>query len=141
MIVRNPTTIDVSNLALLMSELGYEIGVADLECKLVEFDRNEHDQVYVAESRGEILGCITCHITTLFHQIGNSGRITSLVVAEASRGTGVGRRLMEQAEEYFKAMGCVKIEVTSSSHRLAAHEFYLNYGFERDEMRFIKLYS
>ncbi|WP_116140921.1 GNAT family N-acetyltransferase [Trinickia diaoshuihuensis] len=67
-----------------------------------------------------------------------SGRITSMVVDEHYRGRGIGSRLIAQAEQWFDAVGCVKLEVTSADSRLNAHRFYERHGFVRDGQRLSK---
>ncbi|GGY03794.1 hypothetical protein GCM10007386_38240 [Pseudoduganella dura] len=66
---------------------------------------------------------------------GQLGRITSMVVDERHRGSGVGGALIGAAEQWFAAAGCVKVEVTSSDRRLDAHRFYERHGFLRDGQR------
>jgi ribosomal protein S18 acetylase RimI-like enzyme len=77
----------------------------------------------------------------MFHQKGNSGRITSLVINQNQRGLGIGKQLVAQAEAFFKSCDCIKSEVTSSDYRKAAHAFYESCGYERDVRRFIKKYD
>ncbi len=138
--VRRAESSDAEKISSLMNELGYSISSEALNAKLREFSQRDGDEVFVAEHNGNIQGCISCHITSLFHQLGASGRITSLVVAESSRGQGIGKLLVETAEIFFRSNGCIKSEVTSGEVRRAAHQFYQSCGFSRDELRFIKFY-
>ncbi len=141
MIVRSATIEDAADIAGLMSQLGYTADISLIEDKLREFSGSGTDIVFVAELENEVAGCISCHITSLFHQKGNSGRITSLVIDRGKRRMGIGRALVAEAEEFFRAKGCIKSEVTSGSHRLETHKFYESLGFQKDEPRFIKKYS
>ncbi|ANC44348.1 GNAT family N-acetyltransferase [Pandoraea pnomenusa] len=50
-------------------------------------------------------------------------------------GSGVGRALMAAAQAWFHERGCVKFEVTSSDHRVAAHRFNARHGDARDGQR------
>lgn len=141
MIVRSATIEDAADIVGLMRQLGYSVNISLIEEKLRDFSGSATDTVFVAELENEVVGCISCHITSLFHKKGSSGRITSLVIKLRRRRTGVGRALVAKAEEFFKAKGCIKAEVTSGSHRLEAHKFYEALGFQEDEPRFIKKYS
>lgn len=132
---------DAQEVATLMTQLGYEITSSMIEKKFTEFSNAPIDEVFVAEMEGRIVGVISCHITSLFHQEGSSGRITSLVIDLRHQGSGVGRSLVREAESFFLSSGCVKSEVTSSEHRPEAHAFYESCGYKQDEHRFIKLYS
>ena len=124
-----------------MSYLGYSVSLGLIERKLKGFHETPHDEVFVADLKGKVVGCISCHITSLFHQEGASGRITSLVINPEFRSKGIGGNLVKKAEEYFKSMGCIKSEVTSGDHRKEAHKFYIECGYQEDERRFIKNYS
>lgn len=132
---------DTKEISYLMTELGYDASSSLLDKKLTEFSQTPIDAVFVAEIDGTIAGCISCHITSLFHQEGSAGRITSLVIDKENRGMGVGKRLVCEAETFFRLHGCVKSEVTSGDHRPEAHAFYRSCGYEQDERRFLKRYS
>lgn len=132
---------DVNRLAELMLQLGYSIESSVLIEKLATFSSSQNDAVFVAELSDEVIGFISCHITTLFHQPGNSGRITILLVDQSVRGSGIGKQLVDTAEEYFSRQHCVKIEVTSGLDRIDAHHFYEALGYHADNLRFIKTAS
>lgn len=123
-----------------MMQLGYSTDAPLMEAKLREFAANTTDSVFVAELEGGVVGCVSCHITSLFHQQGYSGRITSLVIDQNHQRQGIGTALVIEAERFFKANECIKAEVTSANHRSAAHAFYNSCGFKEDEPRFIKPY-
>ncbi|MEP6688103.1 MAG: GNAT family N-acetyltransferase [Gemmatimonadales bacterium] len=62
-----------------------------------------------------------------------SGRrceILGLVVDEAHRSRGVGRRLVEQIEAWAAARGLERMTVRSSVARLDSHPFYEPLGYE-----------
>ncbi|MEM1368474.1 MAG: GNAT family N-acetyltransferase [Cyanobacteria bacterium P01_H01_bin.15] len=139
--IREANLTDANSLVPLMEQLGYEVSTPLMQEKLAEFSESENDIVYVAEHDKEVLGVITCHITRLFHQSGNAGRITSLAIDEASRGLGVGKNLVREAEQFFLSLGCVKAEVTSGDQRPKAHQFYENLGYKRNERRFLKQFQ
>ena len=64
--------------------------------------------------------------------------ITVLVVAQNVHGRGIGRMLVEAAEEWMRKGGCDMVEVTTNDRRPAAHAFYRHMGFERSSIRFFK---
>ena len=139
----NVRTIELSDseqVAKLMGQLGYDASAALIRSKISEFKPREFDEIYVACEGQQVLGCISCHITSVFHKQGSSGRITSLAIDESVRGKGVGKLLVAAADTYFLSKGAIQAEVTSGDHRADAHSFYESQGYKRDERRFIKRY-
>ena len=55
--------------------------------------------------------------------------IGGLVVDERHRGSGIGQRLLEQAETWGRAKACASIRLRSNIIRKEAHEFYLQRGY------------
>ena len=66
-------------------------------------------------------------------------RVTALVVHRRARRRGVGRSLMEDAEQMGSAAGCEFVELTSAMNRAEAHAFYRSIGYESNSLRFRKL--
>ena len=97
------------------------------------------ERVLVAEQNGRVTGLITVHPGThVLHRPRPVGRITMLVVATIARGSGVGRRLVQEAERIAHEAGCGWFEVTSNLVREDAHAFYERLGFARTSYRFGK---
>jgi ribosomal protein S18 acetylase RimI-like enzyme len=65
-------------------------------------------------------------------------RVTALVVDRRARRRGVGKLLMERAEQIGSAAGCEFVELTSAMDRAEAHAFYRNIGYEPNSLRFRK---
>ena len=128
-------------IVLLMDELGYQCSLALIESKLKFIADSDFDQVFVAIIDGQVTGVISCHVTILFQAAGACGRITSLVVSSCAREKGVGKALLMQADKYLLEKECVKVEVTSSEDRKAAHEFYKAMGYTEESARFLKSYN
>jgi GNAT superfamily N-acetyltransferase len=106
--------------------------------KLRRVALSECDDAFVAVEGGRVVGCISVHVHELFQAAGRLGRITALVVDRRAQGKGVGRALVERADDYFKASGCIRAEVTSGDHRADAHRFYIANGYAAAERRFVK---
>jgi GNAT superfamily N-acetyltransferase len=66
--------------------------------------------------------------------------VGGLVVDDACRRMGIGRSLMEQAEDWARTRGCSMVRLTSSSTRAAAHKFYEDIGYTniKTQYSFIK---
>ena len=55
-----------------------------------------------------------------------------------ARHRGVGRLLMEHAEQIGSAAGCEFVELTSAMNRAEAHAFYRSIGYEPNSFCFRK---
>jgi GNAT superfamily N-acetyltransferase len=137
-LVRHARHNDAPALAGLLTLLGYPSSAAQIQERMAQQYIAATDAVFVAEMAGKVVGLLTFHCTPLIHADGFLGRITSMVVATDYRRHGVGKRLIDAAEEFAWSHGCERIEVTSGDHRADAHAFYESVGFRVDCRRFLK---
>jgi ribosomal protein S18 acetylase RimI-like enzyme len=135
--VRTAKATDASALLPLLSELGYSLDERAFSKRLREMIKRDCAPL-VAMLNGKVIGVCGLQVSTMLQRERPVGRITVLVVAEEQRGRGIGRLLLESAEEYFQGAGCELIEVTSNDRHLGAHAFYRRMGFERTSIRFAK---
>jgi len=138
--VRRATEADIEEIVFLLNELGYQTSANTLAVQLRHYSLPE-SLILIAKYResNSLVGLASGHVIPLLHQPGFLGRITSLVVSSDSRGSGVGRKLIDGLEMWFAENQCLRYEVTSSEHRKSAHLFYEKLGYKLDEQRFIKL--
>ncbi len=131
---------DLPELVRLFSELGYDIAPDVLATRWTAFDAaGEQALVAAADAPGgRLLGVATLHATPVLHRAGPVGRVTALVVDATMRGHGIGRALMNAAEQWAVERGCVLLEVTSNRRRVDAHNFYEGLGYERTSFRFAR---
>jgi GNAT superfamily N-acetyltransferase len=54
--------------------------------------------------------------------------VDDLVTDEASRGSGVGRQLIEWLQAEARRLGCESLQLDSGTHRHGAHAFYFARG-------------
>jgi GNAT superfamily N-acetyltransferase len=137
-VIRRARTDDALAVAELLAALGYPSAVADVRRRIADCAKSPDTTVFIAEAVTRIVGVLSFHCIPLFHARGSLGRITSLVVAPDYRQRGLGRMLVAAAEEFARAHGCTRIEVTSGDHRPDAHAFYEHLGYQLDCRRFIK---
>ncbi len=94
------------------------------------------DRVLVAVVDGRVVGLAGLDYAWLFHADLPTARLMSIVVDEAFRGRGIGRRLVEAAVEQARAWGCDRLELTSRLERVEAHSFYESVGFTHVSKKF-----
>lgn len=119
---------DVERLAALSEQLGYPTDVhAVLERLRAIGPRSDH-AVFVAEAEGLVIGWVHVYAVTTVESPAHA-EIGGLVVDAAHRGRGVGRALMERAEEWARDAGLGSVRVRSNVVRAEAHEFYAHIGY------------
>jgi len=137
-VVRSARAADAADLAPLLAQLGYPQGAVGLDERIDRMADTGTDAVLVAVVDGRVVGLVSLHVTPFFNEGAGRGRVTSLVVDDRRRGQGIGRRLLDAAEDAARDRGCTAIELTSAAHRLDAHRFYLSAGYEVQPHRFRK---
>ena len=135
--VREAKKSDADQLVALFALLGHEVQAKNVATNLKALEK-AGEPVLVAVRGKQLLGACGIHRTLNPHRNRPVGRITILVVAEATRDQGIGRMLVEEAERRLAKLGCGLIEVTSNDHLTEAHAFYRHLGYERTSMRFAK---
>ena len=127
--IRPATPDDAAAIASLAAQLGYTVTESDVSHRLAELVHQSDHGIYVAAAPGEdAVGWIHLYIDhSLLHD--PLVALGGLVVDEAYRGKGIGRRLMEQAETWGCAQGCTAIYFKSNAIRHEAHAFYESLGY------------
>jgi GNAT superfamily N-acetyltransferase len=111
------------------SEYGLDRSFAkDVATRLAELRRGgwpgEREGLWIAEADGRAVGSIT-----LNDQGGGLGRLGHLVLTPETRGSGAGRRLVEQVLEAARAAGYKRLELATFSDLSAAGSLYRSVGF------------
>jgi GNAT superfamily N-acetyltransferase len=122
---------DAPGVAALLIELGYPgDSVEQVRQRLARWARAENATVLVAEYQARLAGAVAVTAIPYFEHEGSWGRIVALVVAEGNRGRGIGRLLVESAEQAALGLGCITMELTSARRRPEAHAFYPAVGYQ-----------
>jgi GNAT superfamily N-acetyltransferase len=128
--IRTPRTGDRSRMAELAGQLGYKATGADIEKRLAEMESSPDYAVFVAAlPSGEIAGWVGVFVYRCV-EADTRAEINGLVVDERMRSLGIGRRLVERAEEWARQKGCEMVGVRSNVIRERAHGFYERLGYE-----------
>ncbi|MGC1617735.1 MAG: GNAT family N-acetyltransferase [Candidatus Acidiferrum sp.] len=83
----------------------------------------EKGRFLIAEDCSGMAGCVYCELR------GDRGYLGLLAVDPARHGTGLGRKLMAAAEEYFRGAGCVGVDLRVISQRAPLPAFYRHIGY------------
>lgn len=127
MISRPLQSNDLIALKALMAELGYDITVETLSSRMLAIRQNG-GEVFVIEIDNKVVGCVNAIIDTRLAE-GVVGEIVSLIVTHEYRGLGLGKHLIEVAEQWFKGR-CSSMRIRANTKRHEAHQFYQSLGFE-----------
>lgn len=82
---------------------------------------------FIAEENQEVVGLITGHAYY------NEVHISDLILLEKARGNGIGTKLLQKVEDYFRGKGYEFIALTT--YEFQASGFYLKNGFEIEYIR------
>lgn len=119
---------DAGRIAALSGQLGYPTTEeAVLERLRAIVQRPDH-AVFVAEMAGLVVGWVHVHAVATLESPAHA-EIGGLVVDEAHRGRGIGRALMERAEEWARDVGLRAVRLRSNVIRAEAHAFYEHIGY------------
>lgn len=135
--IRETKPSDVPRLVGLIRFLGHEIDEKAVRKNLKALDKTG-ELPLVATLDKRVVGMCGVGRRVVIHRPAPLGRITALVVAEEAQDQGIGRMLVEAAENWMRERGCTLVEVTSNDRRAAAHAFYRHMGYERTSIRFAK---
>lgn len=120
---------DANPITELCTQLGYKTSKEEVEVRLRRALEDDSNEVYVAEVDGKILGWLQVAVKQTIES-GEYAEITGLVVDKTSRGKGIGRYLVAQAEDWAKKMKQSTIRVRMNVIRKEAPLFYRAIGFK-----------
>jgi len=129
LILRRANTEDSQRLAELITQLGYPASTEEVRSRFELIDHDEEHALFVAVLDERVAGWVHVYIYKLLEAERPAG-IGGLVVDEAHRGRGVGRKLMEEAENWAREQGCAEVDLRSNVIRKEAHGFYGAIGYE-----------
>lgn len=119
---------DAPALVALVEELGYPAGESDVRARLGRLLAEGDQELIVAEEGAELLGWV--HVQEFLSLASApAALVTGLVVTRHARRRGIGRALMERAEDWARARGLSSLRLRSRTTRSEAHAFYRRLGF------------
>lgn len=139
LVVRTVTGDDAADICeLSCTDLGYQCDKFLVSERISQLN-DDTEAVFVAELDGKVVGFIHIHLyTTLYFEAMTN--ILGLAVSSKQRKKGIGKALLERAEEWSLEKEISLVRLNSGGTRKGAHEFYrcLGYGKEKEQIRFMK---
>lgn len=121
---------DAARLAELAGQLTYPSTTEQILERLSGMRASVDHDVFVAEDSadGRVRGFCGVFVNRTVEADARV-EISGLVVDEAARSGGVGKRLLDRAEEWAREKGCKSIGLRSNVIRERAHAFYECHGY------------
>ena len=120
---------------------GYESDFAETKKQLTRILSKPEIRIIVAEVNQRVVGYIhgADYDCTYAKPLKN---IMAIGVLDEFRGLGIGRRLLEEVENWAKSDGCAGVRLVSGYNRAAVHQFYLRCGYydRKDQKNFMKIF-
>ena len=106
---------------------------------------NENDGIiYLAKKENNVVGMVAGYIEPtdkedkLLNRCPRRGRISELVVSKKARGYGIGKKLIGQAEAYFKKNKCEFSQIIVLDNNQVAKKIYNDIGYKPVEQKVSK---
>jgi len=138
--IRVAAKADVPALAALITELGYPTTPDEMAVRFEDIAALHDYRTYVAIAANVVAGMIGLSKNHFYEHNGVYIRVAALVVHPGYRKQGIGKALMQTAEDWAKETDATAILLNSGQRkeREAAHTFYLQLGYEPKSTGFVK---
>jgi ribosomal protein S18 acetylase RimI-like enzyme len=133
--IRAATTVDAKAiLPLLEAYWAFEgtpgFDSDTLNRRLVEFLSNRaYGLAWVAQDADRLVGYLLAAFVFSFEYGGRMAEVDEFFVEEASRGRGIGRRMLETARHALQREECAALQLQVADDNRPAQKFYSSFGF------------
>lgn len=126
--IRTGRESDADAVANLTAQLGYGVTPSAVRERLAQILARTDQQFFIADDEGRPVGWLHAAIG-VYLEADPFVMIAGLVVDAHCRGQGIGRTLMDRAEQWARDKNCSLVRLSSSAGRVAAHRFYEHLGY------------
>lgn len=128
-IIRRARKEDAAAIAGLAGQLGYPSTQQEIEKRLERVLPASGHALFVAEMPGGGIGGWLHVFGYNVVESDTRAEVAGLVVDANARGTGIGRLLMQSAEDWARQQGYTSVNLRSNIVRHEAHKFYQRLGY------------
>ncbi|GAJ97807.1 GNAT family N-acetyltransferase [Geomicrobium sp. JCM 19055] len=131
---------DEKPMSYLITQLGYPTSIEQMKERFEQIHSHSDYRTWLAFVDEEVVGLIAAVKSYFYEKDGEYVRIVAFVVDGEHRGQGVGRRLMQRAEDWATSIGAFTMALNSGANeeRTNAHEYYKKAGFLETNVGFTK---
>jgi len=138
--IREAETTDVFALTELMNELGYDTTMDEMKTRFDNIRNHKDYKTFIATNDTEILGMVGLSKNYSYEQNGIYVRVLALITRRNFRKKGIGKKLMDVAENWARGIGAAKVLLNCGNReeREIAQLFYKKIGYQIKSSGFIK---
>ena len=139
LLIRPAQAGDVAILHHMMSDLENEL-LPEESFTTIFLKNLADDRVgyFIAESSGEAVGMVSCHVQLLLHHAAPIAEIQEMYVKPGLRSQRIGQQLLEAVKLFARQRGAGQLEVASNQIRADAHRFYEREGFQKTHYKLVR---
>jgi GNAT superfamily N-acetyltransferase len=130
--IRRASKGDATQLAVLMGQLtGNTVTENDMIDRLEYVSKNFLEELYVYDENGVVLGILGFRVRECIEEVNRYGEVSILVTDESHHHNGIGKALIDFAENHARESGCNGTWLISGLGREEqAHSFYKKMGYQ-----------
>lgn len=135
--IRKATISDLDEAYNLLNDL-YENRIKyDIFKKLYNEKISDKDSYYVVmENDNKVVAILIMYIRTKLTRAKKEAYVESIIVNEEFRNNGIGRKLLQHAIDYAKALDCEVIDLSCVLSNEKGQKFYEEMGFKKHSFKY-----
>ena len=139
-IIREAELTDIPALTELMDELGYATSIDEMKSRFENIKNHKDYKTFIATDDTEILGMVGLSKNYSYEQNGIYVRVLAMVTRSKFRKNGIGKKLMDVAENWAREIGANKVLLNCGNReeREIAQLFYKKIGYQARSSGFVK---